>query len=152
MSRKRKQNKSTKNASKKSSALESSISSGSVIKGIYTHKVKSLDGKKPDKRTCIYYDKTDIHLEDTFKVYFKSLNSNELDNILKYVNVEVMNYIIDDKKYYARNINELTKTFIKDKSIEEKIYYELNGIKIDGITITCEVNELMKLEKLTKVY
>ena len=98
------------------------------------------------------YDKTDIHLEDTFKVYFKSLNSNELDNILKYVNVEVMNYIIDDKKYYARNINELTKTFIKDKSIEEKIYYELNGIKIDGITITCEVNELMKLENLTKVY
>lgn len=100
----------------------------------------------------LHYDKTDIHLEDTFKVYFKSLNSNELDNILKYVNVEVMNYIIDDKKYYARNINELTKTFIKDKSIEEKIYYELNGIKIDGITITCEVNELMKLEKLTKVY
>ena len=100
----------------------------------------------------LHYDKTDIHIEDTFKVYFKSLNSNELDNILKYVNVEVMNYIIDDKKYYARNINELTKTFIKDKSIEEKIYYELNGIKIDGITITCEVNELMKLEKLTKVY
>lgn len=100
----------------------------------------------------LHYDKTDIHLEDTFKVYFKSLNSNELDNILKYVNVEVMNYIIDDKKYYVRNIKELTKTFIKDKSIEEKIYYELNGIKIDGITITCEVNELMKLEKLTKVY
>lgn len=100
----------------------------------------------------LHYDKTDIHVEDTFKVYFKSLNSNELDNILKYVNIEVMNYIIDDKKYYARNINELTKTFIKDKSIEEKIYYELNGIKIDGITITCEVNELMKLEKLTKVY
>ena len=100
----------------------------------------------------LYYNKTDIHLEDTFKVYFKSLNSNELDNILKYVNVEVMNYIIDDKKYYVRNINELIKTFIKDKSVEEKIYYELNGIKIDGITITCEVNELMKLEKLTKVY
>lgn len=100
----------------------------------------------------LHYDKTDIHIEDTFKVYFKSLNSNELDNILKYVNVEVMNYIIDDKKYYVRNINELIKTFIKDKSVEEKIYYELNGIKIDGITITCEVNELMKLEKLTKVY
>ena len=49
-------------------------------------------------------------------------------------------------------LKELIKTFIKDKSVEEKIYYELNGIKIDGITITCEVNELMKLEKLTKVY
>lgn len=100
----------------------------------------------------LHYDKTDIHLEDTFKVYFKSLNSNELDDILKYVNVDVMNYIVEDKKYYARDINELVKTFIKDKSIEDKIYYELNGIKIDGITITCEVNELMKLENLTKVY
>lgn len=100
----------------------------------------------------LHYDKTDIHVEDTFKVYFKSLNSNELDDILKYVNVDVMNYIVEDKKYYARDINELVKTFIKDKSIEDKIYYELNGIKIDGITITCEVNELMKLENLTKVY
>ncbi len=100
----------------------------------------------------LYYDKTDIHVEDTFKVYFKSINSNELDDILKYVNVDVMNYIVEDKKYYARDINELVKTFIKDKSIEDKIYYELNGIKIDGITITCEVNELMKLENLTKVY
>lgn len=100
----------------------------------------------------LHYDKTDIHIEDTFKVYFKSINSNELNDILKYVNVDVMNYIIEDKKYYARNINELVKTFIKDKSIEEKIYYELNGIKVDGITITCEVNELMKLENLTKVY
>lgn len=100
----------------------------------------------------LHYDKTDIHVEDTFKVYFKSINSNELDDILKYVNVDVMNYIVEDKKYYARDINELVKTFIKDKSIEDKIYYELNGIKIDGITITCEVNELMKLENLTKVY
>ena len=100
----------------------------------------------------LHYDKTDIHVEDTFKVYFKSINSNELDDILKYVNVDVMNYIVEDKKNYARDINELVKTFIKDKSIEDKIYYELNGIKIDGITITCEVNELMKLENLTKVY
>lgn len=100
----------------------------------------------------LHYDKTDIHVEDTFKVYFKNINSNELDDILKYVNVDVMNYIVEDKKYYARDINELVKTFIKDKSIEDKIYYELNGIKIDGITITCEVNELMKLENLTKVY
>ena len=100
----------------------------------------------------LHYDKTDIHVEDTFKVYFKSINSNELDDILKYVNVDVMNYIVEDKKYYARDINELVITFIKDKSIEDKIYYELNGIKIDGITITCEVNELMKLENLTKVY
>ena len=38
----------------------------------------------------------------------------KLDDILKYVNVDVMNYIVEDKKYYARDINELVKTFIKE--------------------------------------
>lgn len=100
----------------------------------------------------LHYDKTDIHFEDTFKVYFKNLNTNELNNILKYIDIDIMNYIIDDKKYYANNTNDLIKQYIKDKTIEEKIYYELNGIKLDGVTITCEVNELMKLENLVKVY
>lgn len=100
----------------------------------------------------LHYDKTDIHFEDTFKVYFKNLNTNELNNILKYVDIDIMNYIIDDKKYYANDTNDLIKQYIKDKTIEEKIYYELNGIKLDGVTITCEVNELMKLENLVKVY
>lgn len=100
----------------------------------------------------LHYDKTDIHFEDTFKVYFKNLNTNELNNILKYIDIDIMNYIIDDKKYYANDTNDLIKQYIKDKTIEEKIYYELNGIKLDGVTITCEVNELMKLENLVKVY
>lgn len=100
----------------------------------------------------LHYDKTDIHFEDTFKVYFKNLNTNELNNILKYIDIDIMNYIIDDKKYYANNTNDLIQQYIKDKTIEEKIYYELNGIKLDGVTITCEVNELMKLENLVKVY
>ena len=45
---------------------------------------------------------------------------------------------------FTRNINDLIKKFTKDKSTEEKIYYELNGVTIDSVTIYCEVNELMK--------
>ncbi len=100
----------------------------------------------------LYYDSSDIHVEDTFKVYLKNTNSNKLNEVLKILNIDVLNYTIEDKKYYARNINDLIEKFTKDKSIEEKIYYELNGVTIDSVTIHCEVNELMKFENLVKTY
>ena len=100
----------------------------------------------------LYYDSSDIHVEDTFKVYLKNTNSNKLNEVLKILNIDVLNYTIEDKKYYARNINDLIKKFTKDKSTEEKIYYELNGVTIDSVTIYCEVNELMKFENLVKTY
>ncbi len=100
----------------------------------------------------LYYDSSDIHVEDTFKVYLKNTNSNKLNEVLKILNIDVLNYTIEDKKYYARNINDLIEKFTKDKSIEEKIYYELNGVTIDSVTIYCEVNELMKFENLVKTY
>lgn len=100
----------------------------------------------------LYYDFSDIHVEDTFKVYLKNTNSNKLNEVLKILNIDVLNYTIEDKKYYARNINDLIEKFTKDKSIEEKIYYELNGVTIDSVTIYCEVNELMKFENLVKTY
>ena len=98
----------------------------------------------------LYYDSSDIHVEDTFKVYLKNTNSNKLNEVLKILNIDVLNYTIEDKKYYARNINDLIEKFTKDKSIEEKIYYELNGVTIDSVTIYCEVDELMKFENLVK--
>ena len=100
----------------------------------------------------LYYDSSDIHVEDTFKVYLKNTNSNKLNEVLKILNIDVLNYTIEDKKYYARNIDDLIEKFTKDKSIEEKIYYELNGVTIDSVTIYCEVNELMKFENLVKTY
>lgn len=100
----------------------------------------------------LYYDSSDIHVEDTFKVYLKNTNSNKLNEVLKILNIDVLNYTIEDKKYYARNINDLIEKFTKNKSIEEKIYYELNGVTIDSVTIYCEVNELMKFENLVKTY
>lgn len=100
----------------------------------------------------LYYDSSDIHREDIFKVYLKDTNSIMLESILKGLNINILNYIIEDKKYYARNIDDLINKYTKDKSIEDKIYYEVNGIKIDALTIDCEVSELMKLEKLVKTY
>ena len=55
----------------------------------------------------LYYDSSDIHVEDTFKVYLKDTNSNKLNDALKILNIDVLNYIIEDKKYYARNIDDL---------------------------------------------
>lgn len=100
----------------------------------------------------LYYDSSDMHREDIFKVYLKDTNSIMLESILKGLNINILNYIIEDKKYYARNIDDLINKYTKDKSIEDKIYYEVNGIKIDALTIDCEVSELMKLEKLVKTY
>ncbi len=100
----------------------------------------------------LYYDSSDIHVEDTFKVYLKDTNSVNLNESLKILNIDVINYIIDDKKYYAKDMEDLIEKFTKGKNLEEKLYYKTNGIKVDAITIYCEVNELMKFENLIKTY
>ena len=100
----------------------------------------------------LLYDKSKIHEENNYKVYFRNTNSKELNELLNILDIRVLSYIIDDKKYYARNIDELTNIYLKDKSLSEKIYYESNGFYIDGVNIVCENNELIKLENLTNVY
>ena len=75
-----------------------------------------------------------------------------LNESLKILNIDVINYIIDDKKYYAKDMEDLIEKFTKGKNLEEKLYYKTNGIKVDAITIYCEVNELMKFENLIKTY
>ncbi len=100
----------------------------------------------------LLYNKGDLYQEEYHKVYFYNTNSKELKNILNILDIDVLSYIIDDKKYYASNIDELTQKYIKDKSIEEQIYYDEYGIKIDSINIKCVNNELLKLEKLVNIY
>ena len=63
-----------------------------------------------------------------------------------------MMLIIDGKKYYARNIQELFDSFTKDKILSEKIYYEKYGVYIDGVNIVCNKEELIKLSKLINMY
>ena len=38
------------------------------------------------------------------------------------------------------------------KSLEEKIYYKLKGVTIEGLNVTCENNELIHLTSVEKIY
>lgn len=100
----------------------------------------------------LMYDRTNLYDENNYSIYFIDTNSIELNNKLKAVDIDVLSYIIDDKKYYARDINDLTNKYLKDKSLQEKIYYETNGFKIDGINVVAENNELLKLEHIIDIY
>lgn len=104
-----------------------------------------------DSDKQLIYDKKNIHEESNHIVYFRNTNSNELRDITDILNIRILSYIIDGKKYYARDIDELENIYLKDKSLSEKIYYEDKGIYIDGINIVCENNELIKLENLIDI-
>ena len=99
----------------------------------------------------LFYDVKDIYEESDFTVYFNDINSIELDNILKVLNIRIKSYIVEEEKYYAHNIDELVLIYTEKKSLKDKIYYMNNGIKIDGIEIVCQIDELIKLENLTKI-
>lgn len=100
----------------------------------------------------LYYDRNNLNYIDTFKIYFKDTNSYSLNNSLKKTNIQVISYTIDNKKYYARNIEELIKQYTKNLNNELKVYYDINGVKIDSITAICKVYDLIKLEKLERIY
>lgn len=115
----------------------------------FTFNTQEIDSNNDRK---LIYNRNDIHEEGKFKVYFRNINSKELKSTLDILNIEIINFIIDDKKYYVSSIDSLIKKYTSTMSLEEKIYYELNGLKIDGITIVCEIDELIKLENLESIY
>ena len=100
----------------------------------------------------IFYNNNDVYYYDTFKLYLNNVDTNDLKNVINDLNINILSYEIDDVKYYVRNIDELIDNYIKDKPINEKIYYENKGIIIDSINVSCEVNELIKLQKLINIY
>lgn len=100
----------------------------------------------------LFYDRNNLYEENHYTVYFINTNSIELEKVLNTLNIRVLSYIINDKKYYARNIDEIVSIYSKDKSLYEKTYYEKNGINIDGINIVSQNIELIKLEKNINIY
>ena len=114
-----------------------------------TYNIGEIDSNS-DK--ILYYDRNNLNYIDTFKIYFKDTNSYSLNNSLKKTNIQVISYTIDNKKYYARNIEELIKQYTKNLNNELKVYYDINGVKIDSITAICKVYDLIKLEKLERIY
>jgi len=101
----------------------------------------------------VFYDKVNIHDENKFKIYFKkNVNSYDLNNIIKNYNLDIINYIIDNQEYYAKDVYDLISKYTIDKYHEEKIYYEINGINIDGLTVICENDEIRRLSLVEKIY
>ncbi len=100
----------------------------------------------------LFYDKKNIYEENNYTIYFNNVDSNKLKESLSHLKIRVLNYIVDNKKYYARNIDDLINIYSKDKNLYEKLYYENNGIIIDGINVITQNSEIIKLEKLVNIY
>ncbi len=100
----------------------------------------------------LVYNKNDIYDTGSFKVFFYNANSEKLDKFIKENNIIVKYYIINDKKYYVRNIDKLILLYTSEMNNNDKIYYLYNGINIDGICVNTSVEKLMLLEKEFNVY
>lgn len=99
----------------------------------------------------LIYDTSKLYEEDNYLIYFKDLNSKELDRLKNY-NVDILSYLIGDERYYARNSQVLIKEYTKDMNMENKILYEINGVKINALNVVCTVEELINIERDFKIY
>lgn len=104
-----------------------------------------------DNEKKLIYDVSKLYEEDDYYIYFKSLNSKELGKFKKY-NIQILSYIIDDKKYYARNNDILIDEYTKDMNYDKKVLYSINGIKINALHVVCTTEQLIQIEKDFKVY
>ena len=103
-----------------------------------------------DKR--VIYNLNNIYEEEYFTLYLKDVNSNKLKEVAYELDIDITSYIINDKKYYARDMYELIDIYTRDLPYEDTIYYNINGIRIDAITTRCEVYKVMKLESYNLIY
>ena len=115
--------------------------------------VYDLNVVDSNNEKIVLYDTVNIHDENNFAIYFKdNINSYDIEDLLLGYNIKINSYIIDSKKYYAKDSLSLINAYTTNLSNEEKIYYKNKGINIEGLNITCENNELMKLSSNIKIY
>lgn len=100
----------------------------------------------------LVYDRKDIYDTGSFKVFFYNANSDKLDKFIKENNIIVKYYIVNDKKYYVRNIDKLILLYTSEMNSNDKIYYLYNGINIDGVCVNTSVEKLMLFEKEFNIY
>ena len=95
----------------------------------------------------LIYDTSKLYEEDNYLIYFKDLNSKELDRLKNY-NVDILSYLIGDERYYARNSQALIKEYTKDMNMENKILYEINGLFVPSHgEVSNDIHSLIKLNK-----
>lgn len=100
----------------------------------------------------LVYNRKDIYDTGSFKVFFYNANSEKLDKFIKENNIIVKYYIVNDKKYYVRNIDKLILLYTSEMNSNDKIYYLYNGINIDGVYVNTSVEKLMLFEKEFNIY
>lgn len=100
----------------------------------------------------LVYNRKDIYDTGSFKVFFYNANSEKLDKFIKENNIIVKYYVVNDKKYYVRNIDKLILLYTSEMNNNDKIYYLYNGINIDGVCVNTSVEKLMLLEKEFNIY
>lgn len=100
----------------------------------------------------LIYNQNDLYESNISTIYFVNANSNDIRKILDYLNLEATTYIVEDKKYYVRNVDILLEVYNKNKSLEDKLFNEINGIKIDGIKVNCTNAELIEIDKWFDIY
>ena len=87
----------------------------------------------------LVYDRKDIYDTGSFKVFFYNANSEKLDKFIKENNIIVKYYIVNDKKYYVRNIDKLILLYTSE-------------MNMDGVCVNTSVEKLMLFEKEFNIY
>ena len=100
----------------------------------------------------LIYNQNDLYESNKNTIYFVNANSYDIRKILDYLNLEATTYIVEDKIYYVRNVDILLEVYNKNKSLEDKLFNEINGIKIDGIKVNCTNAELIEIDKWFDIY
>lgn len=121
------------------------------IYAFYLFFIINLNVIDSNSNKILYYDKSDMYDKGVYKIYFKNMNTSNI-SILSKLDIQILSYIIDDKEYYVRNIDKLKKSYTKNMTLEDKIYYYINGIKIDGVKVFCEVKDLIEISNLVDIY
>lgn len=110
--------------------------------------ISDIDSESEKK---LIYDVSNLYEEDNHLIYFKDLNSNDIYKFKKY-NIQILSYLIDGKKYYARNNEILVNEYTKEMNQEKKALYKINGVKINALNVVCTVEELIKIEHDFNIY
>lgn len=110
--------------------------------------ISDIDSESEKK---LIYDVSKLYEEDNHLIYFKDLNSNDIYKFKKY-NIQILSYLIDGKKYYARNNEILVNEYTKEMNQEKKVLYKINGVKINALNVVCTVEELTKIEHDFNIY
>ena len=100
----------------------------------------------------VIYDLNSKYIEDYYTLYLKDINCFEFQDILNDMDLKVLSYIVNDNKYYKSNVYDLIDDYTENMNYENKIYYEVYGIKIDAVTLRCNVQDIIILEKMNIIY